>query len=74
MVRTDMVARGQVRAAESCKQKPRRELVTAAGCRGDGGGSGSWRKWEGHTERLHLPRKSPPLGSPGGQPTSEHRC
>ena len=68
-----MVARGQVRAAESCKQKPRSELVTAAGGGGDGGGSGSWRKWEGHTERLHLPRKSPPLGSPGGQPTSEHR-
>lgn len=27
----------------------------------------SRRKWAGHMENLHLPRKSPPLGSPRGQ-------
>ena len=38
-----MVARGQVRAAESWKQKPRRELVTAAGGAPAGSGRGTPR-------------------------------
>lgn len=62
-----MVARGQVRAAESWQQELRRELGVQLG-------ESSRRKWEEPMENHHLPRKSPPLGSHRGQLRLKLRC
>lgn len=57
---THMVARGQAKTAEGQRWKPSWES--------------SRRKWEGLRENLHLPRKSPPLGSLRGQLRLKQRC
>lgn len=60
MTRADVVARVAGEGSRELEEKPQERAS-------DHSWESSRRKWEGHMENLHLPRKSPPLGSHRGQ-------